>query len=414
MADVDNIYQEAMDNGHSEAWDQRWEKAAEYYRQAVMAKPSDPQAINNMGLALFELEKYDEAEICYQQAAKLSPDEPLPIEKLATIYEKAGKTKAAVDQSMAASDLWLKHRDADKAIENWARVTRLQPGNLRAHSRLALVYERLGRKPQAVREFIAMAALLQDVGQIEEALKAVGRAVAVDPESAEAQQAQELVKTNKTLPTPRPQAAPSGLPEQVELSSRDLPPEAMRLGEDTPEPISEARQAALTQLAGLLFDVSADDVDETVPRGMFGVIRGKSGAEDLDFSQISMHIGLAIDYQTRAADEKAAEELKKALDAGLNFPAAFFSLGLLYHRLERMESAVRNLQRSISHPDFALAARLLIGDHLSSHSFMRVWHLQKLAYILNESFENIEAIVYTFKWVFMLGHLDIVLMMSIH
>ena len=74
---------------------------------------------------------------------------------------------------MAAADLWLKHRDADKAIENWARVTRLQADNLRAHSRLAVVYERLGRKSQAVREFISMAALLQDVGQIGEALKAI-------------------------------------------------------------------------------------------------------------------------------------------------------------------------------------------------------------------------------------------------
>ena len=35
MAGRESIYQEAMNQGHSAAWDQRWEQAAEHYRKAV-------------------------------------------------------------------------------------------------------------------------------------------------------------------------------------------------------------------------------------------------------------------------------------------------------------------------------------------------------------------------------------------
>ena len=151
MADHDKIYQEEMNQGHSAAWDQKWDQAVEHYRKAVKAVPNKPQAINNLGLAYFQLQKYKESEACYKQAARLSPDDPLPIERLAQIYERTGKIKLSADQSMLAADLYLKLKDADKAIESWVRVTRLIPEHLRAHSRLAVVFERIGRKQQAVR-----------------------------------------------------------------------------------------------------------------------------------------------------------------------------------------------------------------------------------------------------------------------
>ena len=55
----------------------------------------------------------------------------------------------------------------DKAIENWVRVTTLDPENIIAHSRLALAHERLGHKPQAVTEYIAVASLVQRTGNAE-------------------------------------------------------------------------------------------------------------------------------------------------------------------------------------------------------------------------------------------------------
>ena len=372
MAGQENIYQDEMNKGHSAAWDQRWDIAVEHYRKAVEELPDRARAINNLGLAYYQQQKYEEAQACYIRAAKLSPDDPLPIEKLAEIYERIGKITVAAEQSMVAADLYLQIKDADKAIENWARVTRLIPEHLKAHSRLAVVHERLGRKEQAIREYIFVAALLQDIGQIGEAVKAVEKAVAIDPENNEAKQALELVQSNKTLPKPvRQRGATGPLRMAAVRELEELPPELADLGKKGPDPIAEARQKALTALAGLLFDFSGDDnigEDSTAQSGLRGVF-GK-GKND-DFGKISKYLGTAIDSQTRAKDDEAAKSLKKAVEAGLDFPAAYFNLGLLYHKLERKESAQRNLLRSVTHPDFSLAARILLGDYLQESGNIR-------------------------------------------
>ncbi len=98
------------------------------------------QAINNLGLAYFQLQRYQDAEACYKQAVKLAPDDPLAIERLAQICERIGKIKDAAEYSMDAAEIYLKMKDVDKAIINWGRVTLLLPEHLKAHSRLALVY----------------------------------------------------------------------------------------------------------------------------------------------------------------------------------------------------------------------------------------------------------------------------------
>lgn len=364
MAGREDVYQDAMNKGHSAAWDQRWDLAAEHYQKAVEVKPGSSQAVNNLGLAYYQQQKYAEAQACYDQSAKMSPGDPLPIEKLAEIFERTGKIKEAAEKSMQAADLYLKLKDADKAIENWARITQLIPEHLKAHSRLALVHERLGRKEQAIREYISVAALLQDVGQIGEAVKAVDKAVAIDPKNPEAKQAKELVKANKTLPKPmRKRGATGPLRMAAVREMSEVPPEVARMAKEGPDPIAEARQKALTAMAGLLFDVSSDDVDGDTTarsglRGVFG--RTKDG----DLSKISLHLGAAIDHQTRAEDERAVKELLKAMKQGLEYPAAYFNLGLLLYKLENFEESQPYLARSVNHPDFALAARLLIADFM--------------------------------------------------
>ncbi len=367
MADHEKIYQEEMNQGHSAAWDQKWDQAVEHYRKAVKAVPNKPQAINNLGLAYFQLQKYKESEACYKQAARLSPDDPLPIERLAQIYERTGKIKLSADQSMLAADLYLKLKDADKAIESWVRVTRLIPEHLRAHSRLAVVFERIGRKQQAVREYVSVAALLQDVGQVNEAIQTVEKAVRMAPDSEEALQALELVRSNKTLPKPIRQRGVTGPLRMaaVRQMGGTMPAEITSISRHGPDPIAEARQIALTELAELLFDVSADDLDkdgENVGgrKGIFGRSRGEQ------LTQIPIHLGAAIDYQTRAGDEAAAKELKKAIDLGLDFPAAYFNLGLLYRNLGKRDQANSYLQRAINHPNYTLGARLLLAELMSS------------------------------------------------
>jgi len=365
MENREKTYQEAMSLGHSAAWDQKWEEAVGHYRHAVQSAPGKVQAINNLGLAYFQLNRFNEAEACYRQSAKLSADDPLPVERLAQIYERTGRIKMAAEYSMNAADLYLKIRDADKAVENWARVTRMIPEHLKAHSRLAIVHERLGHVRQAVREYISVAALLQDIGQVSEAIQTVEKAIRLAPDNEEAKQALELVRSNKTLPKPVRQRGTTGSlgPGEDKKASKEAAIDSTSIARRGPDPIAEARQQALTDLAGLLFDVSTDDLEDpdstlSTLKGVFG----RSKGDELD--NISIYLGTAIDLQTRAQDEAALKELKRAVDSGLDVPAAYFNLGLLYHKQNKPDKAHSFLQRSVNHPSFALASRLIIAKQL--------------------------------------------------
>ncbi|HIE24439.1 MAG TPA: hypothetical protein EYP74_00395, partial [Anaerolineales bacterium] len=61
MAGNEAVFQKAMSVGHSAAWDQLWEKAAESYRDALTEIPDNPKALSSLGLALYHLQKFDEA-----------------------------------------------------------------------------------------------------------------------------------------------------------------------------------------------------------------------------------------------------------------------------------------------------------------------------------------------------------------
>lgn len=362
MAGNEELYKESMSQGHSAAWDQNWEEAAKYFRTALDEFPERKQALTSLGLAFYEMQRYDEALKCYTRAAELAPNDPMPVEKSAQIFERNGNVKLAADRSMEAAELYLQIKDVEKALENWTRVTSLIPEHLKAHARLALVHERLGRTQQAVREYISVAALLQDIGQIEEALKTVERATKVDPGNQEAKHAFELVKANKTLPKPK-KADDAATRMAAVKEMEKMPPGAEDIKRESPDPIAEARQAALTALAEILFDVSDDDLDEQKAerRGLrFMMPAGQGGP---DFNKISKHIGRAIDLQTRARDEEAAKHLERAIKEGLDYPPAYFSLGLLQHRIEKEDEAQPNLKRAMKHPDYSMAARLLVGQY---------------------------------------------------
>ena len=60
------IYEQAMNMGHSAAWDQAWDRAIAAYGRAVQEMPEDPAAHNSLGLA-----KDDLATLCSGNAEKL-------------------------------------------------------------------------------------------------------------------------------------------------------------------------------------------------------------------------------------------------------------------------------------------------------------------------------------------------------
>lgn len=362
MSGREDIYQRAMDQGNSAAWDQSWTQAAEHFRQAVEEFPERSQALTSLGLALYEMQSYEESLRYYGQAARVSPQDPLPVEKIAQIYERAGNLDRSRGAAMQAAELYLKNRDIGKAIENWRRVLMVQPENMQAHTRLAMVFERLGRKDEAVAEYLAIAALFQRARDGEKAMRAVSQALEILPGKQEAMEALSTLRENKLLPMPlRPRSgtAPIRTAQVRQLEPGGEGETALKM-----DPISEARQAALTSLAAILFDtVDENSSDSGNRRGIQAIMRGGGIlSKSVDRTRIVLHLGQLVDMQSQGDLEQAANELERAIDAGLDHAAAYYDLGYLHFQLGRYEQAMKSLQQAVSHPDYALGARLLLGQ----------------------------------------------------
>ena len=361
MAGSEDIFQKAMSMGHSVAWDQQWDKAAADYRKALEEFPDHPKALSSLGLALFELQRYDESLQVYQKAAQAAPNDPLPLEKVGQLSERFGNIQEAIQSFLKAAELYIKNQDADKALANWVRVTHLDSEHVTAHSYLAMVHERLGHAQQAATEYLTGASLLQRSGNAEKAAEMIERALRLVPNSSEARQAQTMLKDGQLLPKPmQPQggAGPLRMAQVKQLES----PKNTDTGLD---PIAEARKHALTRLAEVMFDLSDGAGNPQMPkRGMQAIVHGTGelNLKQSDRSKILLHIGQAIDAQTKDQEAQAAEELEKALAAGFVDSALYFDLGLLRSKTERLGSAIHHLQTAVKHADYALGARLLLAQ----------------------------------------------------
>ncbi len=366
MAGRQDIFQESMNKGHSAAWDQQWEAAVKNYRKALEEFPNNHGVLTSLGMAYFELKNFDEALTIYQKAGQISPDDPLTAEKIAQVCERLGKLHECIQSSLKAADLFLKSRDTEKAVNNWMRILRLDPDHLGAHSRLAMIFERGGRKTDAVNEYLAMAAIMQQSGIVEKASQVVEYALKLQPGNAKAEEALEMLSSGKSLPKPiRPRGgtAPIMMGKATGYDVVIKEPEAPEKVE-VRDPINEGKQLAMVKLADILFEQAEESITGPVARrGLQAIMRGTGSLslEQAERNKVMLHLGQAIDAQTNGHDANAAEELEKAIDTGLDHTAAYFDLGLLRFQNDKLDAASRYLQHAIKHPDFVFAAQLLLG-----------------------------------------------------
>ena len=362
MAGDRQRFDKVMNQGHSAVWDQSWEKAASYYRQALDEFPEDAKALTSLALALFELGDYKGSLLNYQRAVKVIPDDPIPMEKIASLLERLGRADQAIDAYMRSAELYVKNREVNKSIEIWQHVIGLNAEYPMAHSRLGLIYERLDRKAEAVNEYLAIASLFQHAGDIQKATQAVTHALQILPGSSEAGQALNMIKMGRLLPRPAQTRRPLDFATKVEVQKPVQPAREQAANQD---PVAATRQKAISSLASLLFDSMAGE--STTSAGFQSIMRGggsSTSGGQVDTTRVMVHLSQVIDAISRREDNQAIEELTQALDAGLDHPSAYYLLGMLLDQAGRLESAVRNLQRAAQTPDLAMGANLLMGQIL--------------------------------------------------
>ena len=355
-------FQNAMNQGHSATWDQKWEQAAEYYREALQELPDHPIALTSLGMALSEMNLFDEALDCYQKASEVAPDDPTPYERCAHIYQRQGKLDEAIKASMQAAAKYSKDGYTMKTVESLVALLRLKPDHLVARSQLAMIYERLGRKEQSAYEYLEAASISQRAGDSIKAEEVIDYVLNMIPDFPEAIEAKTRLMNGIMLEAPKRPRGGTGTIRMAQVREMDSSEDT---GVDTNDPVTESRQRALVAMATMLFDKNHQEIKEkkTVAQKLSNSLRGTGRLmmSSSNKDKIVLHIGQTIEAQTHGNEDLAITELESAFNLGLDEIAAHFDMGLLY-ALNGNNKAVKHLQKSMRDDDYALASHLLLGQ----------------------------------------------------
>jgi len=350
-----NSYEQAMNAGHNAAWDQEWQLAVAAYGRAIREFPEDPEAHIHLGLGLAEIGRLEDALKVYSRAYTLSQKtDPIPLEKSADVLEKMGRLREAAQQYANVAEVYLGQRDLDKAISNWERATRLTPGLIPIHIKLAQAYERIGDKKKAIFEYLTLAYNFKRVNDIDKATKVSQRALRLDKNNAQILNTLRLLETDgDILPPPGDVTARPVKDEDDEGSKDDLS------DDDPAGPLGEAVNYALSALAIYIMEsadgmkIAADTLQamEAQRQKMYETAIAAYQRADarLRHPTIKMNLGAMLLAQNRPAD--AIKAMSEAMNHPQTAAGAYQGLGKAYLALKKPKQGVRFLLQAIQAVD---------------------------------------------------------------
>jgi len=145
---------------------ENFEKAIEYYKEAVEFDPFDPILLNNLALSYFQNEQIDLSIETIKKAIELNPYEAEYYDNLAMMLYEKGEVEECLKElykaievnpsfSQAHADLSLIYYDLEKyedAEEEIKKAIEIEPDNAVYHAILSNIYLKLGKYEEAQRE----------------------------------------------------------------------------------------------------------------------------------------------------------------------------------------------------------------------------------------------------------------------
>ena len=202
------------------------DEAISCFQDVVEENPDDVLAFNHLGAIYALKKKHDKAISAYQKGLKVDPNHPVILLNLAKSYEAIGEKQKALSFYEAAlrskpgwleaidgySDLLLKSdkvKEADNVVSN---ALKLNPDDVKMHTKMGHVYNRQSIFDSAEDEFkkalkiddkyksalTGMAFSQEKLGKNSEAVKTIKRAAELNPDDADImkQTAQILITAN--------------------------------------------------------------------------------------------------------------------------------------------------------------------------------------------------------------------------
>lgn len=373
MAGNREAYEQAMNSGHNAAWDQDWGMAVSAYGRAIQEYPEDPEAHIHLGLGLLEMGRLEDALKVYTRAHQLAPDDPIPLEKSADVLERMGRLREAAQQYVNVSEVYLAQRDLSKAIYNWEQATRLTPGLVPVHAKLAQAYERIGDKKKAIYEYLTLAFNFRRVNDVDKAIKASQRALRLDRNNAQVLNILHVLESGgEILPPTDDGASASNARRAVAFDREDA---RQNISDDDPlGPLGESMSYALGLLAGYIMEGGdgikiAGDALQAMEAHRQGfndaaIAAYRQADARLRHPAIKMNLGGLLVLGDQPDD--AIKPLMDAINAPQMAGGAYHGLGLAYQKLSKPRQAVRYLLQALEYVDSDQALLPEESEELSS------------------------------------------------
>lgn len=358
MAKDRRRYEEALRRGQRLNQQQQWKPAFQAFRVALSEFPQEPEAYAGLGEACFGLKMLDRALDSYKLAARYSRGDIRHLQRVADLQERLGQLGEAARTYMAAGELQLRQRQLDAAIANWQRAVRLEPSLLGAHKRLAMVFQRQDNVKAAVREYLAIARVLQMRGEQRRALQMCEAALRLDPENEDVLMAMELVRHGEKALEEEKAVEVAAPPPSEEATEADEMAETVR---QIAEAFEEERKSwQREQVRAQADDPVAQALRRAQDELAEEIFREEDASEAGTLSKLERDalIGQGMDFQARGQGRRAITCYEKAVAGGLALPGAYFTLGALYLEQGERARAQKAFKRAARDQGYVPAIRL--------------------------------------------------------
>jgi tetratricopeptide (TPR) repeat protein len=144
-----------------------YDKAIEFYSQAINLNPKDDNAYNNMGIAYANLKEYDKAITAFQKAIELNPKYDIAYnnmglaynglkeyDKAITAYQKAIEINPKDDEAYYnIGNAYYNLKGYDNAITAYQKAIEINPKRYEAYYNMGIAYSNLKEYNKAITAF---------------------------------------------------------------------------------------------------------------------------------------------------------------------------------------------------------------------------------------------------------------------
>lgn len=324
MTDRTHRYELALEIGEEAVRQKHWQQAMTCFQTALIGLPREARIYNGLGDTHLALGDHDRALSCYKEAARLAGGDPVYTGKVAALQDSLGQHSDAVPTYLHTGDRLWQQGDHDRAQQCWERAGQLEPDLPAVHERLAMSQRLRGDTTSAARHYMAQAEGLRREGRCLVALHIAYTALSLAPDDAGIWRVTDDAWRCVAIR------------ERGGAHDRQSPPGATRV--QPGDLVSAATEFAQWQLSARL----RQHIIQKTP----------SHESDLHLRQAMVQEGYGRAGQAIVAYERA-------IAAGAQPPAIFFTLGLLYRLVGRRDDARAALTLAARHPFYRRAVALL-------------------------------------------------------